>query len=48
MTTEHFPQDIPADAQAFMDRLKSEVIPRIEPLTVPFFHLMKDPPTNEY
>jgi hypothetical protein len=48
VTTTTHREEIPDEGQAFMARLKTEVIPWIERSTVPFFHLRKDPRKNEY
>lgn len=36
------------DGAAFCERVKSEIIPWVERSTIPFFHLRKDPLTNEH
>lgn len=42
------PMAVGTGAAAFYERMKSEVIPWIERSTIPFFHLRKDPLTNEH
>jgi hypothetical protein len=42
------PSNLGGSGAAFCERVKSEIIPWVQRSTIPFFHLRKDPLTNEH